>query len=737
MIPGVHGRVQAAAILTGAALLLVLGPRLLDRSGAPIAGTAARVSGGFREGGEVPLDKGIAADGARWNGFPRHLPPPGGGRIWSSWNGSDANTGELVLGPFSAPRILGLCVCGYPLVDGDRLYLENTATGARLDVATTNIGASWSELRLALPAPWRGAPVTVHAVDGSGAYFGWLAVGEPRAAPAYAAGWTSFARKLATFSAVGLLLFLLQGAALEVVGRRPWIPAALVPITSFALVAVAGYAAFWVFLASAVAGKAMVWAALALAAWRRIAAGKRSFPLAGLPIVLMASIGALYFGVLLLYGSDRSLSDIAAHRFIDTLAVDNELPEMFADRLVHGEDPRHLAFGWWSSGDRPPLQAGCDLLLAYPVAAAGADFETAAQASGIWMQLTWVCAAWAWLLSAGIGRRGAVLIVALLAPTGFLLLNSVYVWPKLLAASFTLGAFAWFLSMIRSDRREFRELPAVAFLACLGFLAQAGTAFSLIAWIPFACAVRRHASPRSWLAAAAVFAVLAVPWAAYQRYFDPPSNLLLKWHLGGANIPDSRGTWETIRSAYHSKGVAELAGIRRENLATLVRGPWLDRVLDCGGNPMERRSGEYYGVFLALGPWILGFIALAALMVPGWRRTLTSASALLLSASWCFATLGVWLLLMFLPVSTVIHQGSYACVLLLFLCLAASLWISSRWAFLAVAAYGAMSFAATWMGPNPSRPGPFQPAAAALAVIGGAALAAIAWSVRTDNTEAA
>jgi hypothetical protein len=63
-------------------------------------------------------------------------------------------------------------------------------------------------------------------------------------------------------------------------------------------------------------------------------------------------------GVLLLRGSGRTLSDTASRRFIDNLAIDSLLPQMFADRLVDGEDPRHLAFGWWSSSDRPPARRG-------------------------------------------------------------------------------------------------------------------------------------------------------------------------------------------------------------------------------------------------------------------------------------------------------------------------------------------------------------------------------------------
>jgi hypothetical protein len=731
MTVGNRRRFKAVAALMAGAGLFVLVPPALDRTAHVIAGLDVRATGQFVEHGEIPMNRGDAPDGERQDGYPRSEEPPGGGRFWSSWNGSNACRGEIALGPFPAPGVIGLDVCGYTHVAGNGLCLENTVTHGHLDLTEDNIGGNWCQVRQRLPPSWRGQPVVLHAVDDSSAYFGWMAVGEPRDAPATMAWWNSFVRKLLGFAGAGIVLFLLYSAASSLLRGRREIPAAIVPLASFALVALAAYGVFWVFFASALAGKVLVWALLAGSAW--IFAGTCAVPSTScdpehrIPVLLMAAIGCLYVGLLLLYGSDRTMSDIASRRFINNLAVDNELPQMFADRLIHGEDPRHLAFGWWLSSDRPPLQTGTDLLIAYPVAAAGEGLDTAAQSAGIWMQLIWVCAAWAWLRTLGMSTRASALVIALIAPTGFLMLNTVYVWPKLLAGALTLGAFSIWLSLRSGGRDGARDFAAMSVLASLGFLAQEGAAFSMLAWLPLAAVRAGQRRLASWAAAAAVFAVLVLPWFAYQHYYNPPANLLIKWHLGGANIPDERGTWETIRSSYRSRDLATLLRYRVEDFAAILRGPWLDRLRFQDGDLAAQRNGQYFGVFFALGPWILGMIPLGALSFLAWRNRgdRETIARLSTSACWCLLTLAVWAALMFLPGSTVIHQGSYACVLLLLLCGALALWLAHPAAFILVSAAALVDFARVWILPNPTRISPLHEGAAIVSVLSCAALAAI------------
>jgi hypothetical protein len=741
MKPGNHGRFPALAILAGAVAMYVLPPRILERAAVPVPGVTARIQGQFTEQGDVPTSRGFAPDGARRDGEPLGGRPNARGPFWSSWNGSNEGKGELELGPFPAPRVLGLPVCGFPRVDGNELYLENMATSERIELTEGNVGGDWAYLRLWLPASWRNQPVTVHAVDASAAYYGWLAVGAPSAVPVYAAWWDSFARKLHGFLGVGMILLLLQVSAMSLLRNRDEIPRPLIPLASFALVALAGYGVFWVFSASAPAGKAVVWIIVAGCAWRGIQLSPSSpedttdRSDSGLPLFLMGAVGLLYFGLLTLYGSDRTLSDLAAHRFIDNLIYDNELPHIFANRLLYGGDSRHLLFGWWLSTDRPPLQTGCDLLLAYPIVALGVSFETASQAAGIWMQLLWICAAWGWLRILRFSPRGSALIIALLAPASFFLLNTVFVWPKLLSAALLLGAFSiWLTSGSHGPERPSRS-AAWGMLAGLSYLAYSGAAFSLLAWAPLAALRPGARRLGAWVPGAAAFMALVLPWIAYQHFYNPPGNTLVKMHLAGVDGYDTRGIWQALGDAYRSKGTATLILNRVANVETLFAGNWHDWALFRGADLASRRNAEYYGLFAALGWWNLGFIAIGALAISA-RRVRPAApevNGLLLSSGWCVLTLVVWVLLLFRPGAAVIHQGSYACVLLLFLCLAAALRRTSPTVFWLVAIGGIVEFAQVWIPANPSRMGPLHLAPAAVAILATAALArAVAQAPRQE-----
>jgi hypothetical protein len=96
-----------------------------------------------------------------------------------------------------------------------------------------------------------------------------------------------------------------------------------------------------------------------------------------------------------------------------------------------------------------------------------------------------------------------------------------------------------------------------------------------------------------------------------------------------------------------------------------------------------------------------------------------------MSLGWSLLTLFVWASLMFLPASTVIHAGSYACVLQLLLCLAFALWLASPAAFGVAALLGLVDFAWIWIPANPTRVTPVHYGAAALAVMSCVAIAMI------------
>ena len=57
-------------------------------------------------------------------------------RAWGSWSGSDDHRGQLILGPFPAPRVLRFGVGGYPSNPGISLVVQRADASARQALAS-------------------------------------------------------------------------------------------------------------------------------------------------------------------------------------------------------------------------------------------------------------------------------------------------------------------------------------------------------------------------------------------------------------------------------------------------------------------------------------------------------------------------------------------------------------------------------------------------------------------------
>src|SRR5262249_44068862 len=151
----------------------------------------------------------------------------------------------------------------------------------------------------------------------------------------------------------------------------------------------------------------------------------------------------------------------------------------YAESLYKGLDPREIVWGWHSS-DRPPLQSGLTLLQ-MPFSFLAREPREYALLAGCAFQCAWVPAVWALWRSAQLPRRRAGLALLFLVLTGFALLNTVFTWPKLLAAALCL--FAATSALFGRARGEAVPLSTAVFLglsAALASLSHAGVAFTLL-----------------------------------------------------------------------------------------------------------------------------------------------------------------------------------------------------------------------------------------------------------------
>jgi hypothetical protein len=436
----------------------------------------------------------------------------------------------------------------------------------------------------------------------------------------------------------------------------------------------------------------------------------------------LVGVGLVYFGLLHLRDCDAPWSWLAANRYQPGLPVDNEIPQMFARRLLDGQSPRHL-IGDWLSSDRPPMQTGAILLLGPLLRPTeGPLFDSLCQAMGFWLQLLWVPALVGLLQLLGLTLRRALASVACIAATAVLLINTQFVWPKLAAAGFVLGA--WVLWRTATPRRT-ADWGWTGGALALGILCHGGVAFSLLVLGPMMIWGGGKTRWRGLAWCALLAACVYAPWWAYQRFYEPPGNRLLKMHLAGIDPPDGRSTTEALRDAYRATSLPVFLEGRRANLQALITGNWRDLADFSDRNPDHRYADDFFAFFRSLGWWNLG---LAVLPLAWWRvrRRGNRIQGSLLGAilGWSAATLALWVLLLFHPYSTVIHQGSYVPILLLLGASAWSLHTLHPVALAVVAACAGAYFVVGYAWATPVAI-PTTLAAAALVPIAGGALAMI------------
>jgi 4-amino-4-deoxy-L-arabinose transferase-like glycosyltransferase len=507
-----------------------------------------------------------------------------------------------------------------------------------------------------------------------------------------------------------------------------------------AVLGLVGWLSFWAYLWSPTVGDlfastVVVGAAATIAAACRASDDTRRALASTLPALTMAlGLGAATIAFIGLWDLVPDPFQFARLRFSPTyeLPIDNEIPQLLVDRLAVGGDPRTFLEGWQSS-DRPTLQTGLMLITQNFTGAVGVERAVAGLTAGIVCQFTWLPAVALLIRSIGGRRRGVLAGMLFTAMTGTVLVNTLFTWPKLLSAAFVLAAIAVVMQEVpEGDRLPRARLGLAGVLIALGMLAHGAALFAL----PIVLAVllyRRRALTVPGLALFATGAGAAyLPWILYQRYYDPPGNRLLFWHLAEIGYPDltKGGVFEQVRRTYEVAGWHTVVENKWANVVKPFSfAPW-QGVSPTGVDVSARRSAEFYIFAGAIGPgWIAVLVALAVLAVAVVRRRERDAHAVrvLLLVGAGIGSLVPWALVMFGPGTTFVHHGSHVFILI---ALAVPLaWLTDRWrlAGAVVTAAGVALAVVTYLpyiaipgpwGDFPAVDGPISRRALALAAVG-------------------
>jgi hypothetical protein len=487
-------------------------------------------------------------------------------------------------------------------------------------------------------------------------------------------------------------------ALVSVFARRRALGSATALGLLFAGSAGAAMAGFWAWFAAPGAGRGFD-VALGLASVAAIAVYGRRGDLraAGLsvPLLVALAIGLAFTGLAFIQadGIAQQAVAVVSGRYWQT--EDNLIPLTFADRVAaHGRLSGYL-LGSWLSSDRPPLQTGF-ALLQWPLWGAQGR-QAAYQLLATGLSASWVPALWVVFRTRGVRQWRILVVVLATALTGFAFVSTVYVWPKMLAAALVLAALAIAVSRDEADRRLAGGVVAVA-LVTLSMLAHGGTAFAVLALIPFAWRQRRRITVRAVAAGVAIAAAGYLPWTLYQHFVDPPGDRLMKWQLAGVIKIGPAGVLSTIVQQYHRLSLHELLVNKWVSLESLVADPllWRTQLAEPAwrsGFLGYARIAQLNDLLPAAGLLLLGAVAL---LVRSSRRALAPAAPL---AAFTGIGLVLWVVVLWggQVVPAINHEGPYAVIILFIALCALAVTYLPRPAAALVLAGCAAWFAVSWI----------------------------------------
>ena len=650
----------------------------------------------------LETNQGFCQGGAYW-GTQWTEDKTAGLHTWGSFCAQgDQNTGIAVTTPFTAPAHLHIYLAGYPSHEGISLEIENISDDSKIRINPVPPREKWLLYEVPLPSAWLGKPVHLIARDQSVAFTGWLAFSEP----------VEDGSSLGLNEATSLLLRTLSHFILTVLPclaacalaiRKGIRNALIVALVALATTGACGYLVFWLwflwpklghviaFLFPIAAGVSFAWTIRQIDVQGRNIIKQLAAPflMTGVAALLILSTGFLYGGI----GDPLSTASV---RFSHPLPPDNTIPYIFAEAVRARNIPKPL-LGDWRSSDRPPLQTGI-VLSQYP-------YNPTPRALGyevhsVILQSLWIFALWILLKALGIDQRAIVLVLFVCLFSGFVLVNSFFVWPKLLAASYMMGLFALLFSdELRTVVSQNKLVAALAgVLLAFGLLSHGGSAFEAIGIVLTMVVLRKPLPLKSFLLIAGTAFALYLPWMLYQKFYDPPGDRLLKFHLAAVEKVDPQPLLPTLISAYGKLTARQIADNKLQNFVTAtdnLTNYWktAGRLLRSGlagdrdqvlKDAASLRIQNFFFFASNLTFLITGLPCLLFGIGRKYRSLEWKCAAVLaLSVS---LTIAIWCLLMFGPGKTVIHQGTYVTVLLGYAACLLSLWaLSHRLAILIAA----------------------------------------------------
>lgn len=398
-------------------------------------------------------------------------------------------------------------------------------------------------------------------------------------------------------------------------------------------------------------------------------------------LILLFSVYFLYISITYIVPESVNV------RFTWPLPNDNQLPWSLTDCIVKKNYFVKECFqnqGFWTSSDRPPIFSA---IILYLIPFKLHDFSDADfyQNVGTLIQSLWICGAFFLAISLGWRRSHITFFMLSLIFSGFSLLNTVFLWPKMI----TILPFAFAYKILIIERRRSNELTfrtALGFASVsIAFLLHGGILFSLISLFLIwgfreIFLERKFSRFYSYFLGLLVSLFLIVPWTMYQKLYDPPGDHLMKMRIAGQRNSDDpilyrnhpmlrerQPLLDAIIESYSVVPEEDILKNKLENIRTAFY-LWIPDFRSFPNSLIDLvkkiRELQFFYTFSTSDFLIFGLFGIPFTIFKGnskQNKNIVILFSIFLLSMW------LWIMIMFEPRGTVIHQGSYMNVIFLFI----------------------------------------------------------------------
>ena len=503
----------------------------------------------------------------QWEATPADLPPSllSTSRLWRNFTPEGGvSAGRLESPAFVLERAeLFVPIVGHPNSKYAGVYLESQIDKHRFWINSGAAHGEWQSAAITVPKALVHTPVRLIAYsDRQGIYVG---TGTPYHRLNSALPWLPFSRTFSSVLFASCYVLLLFFPAFYLLGRYTRLSRVGSLLPAFVLTSLASLGLFYVchLFPSLARAFAELWLVAAVVLimvtllynWRKKCRPNHA-------VILVAVLLTVFQAFFIFSFATVSVLYSANYLFYPaSWSTDNQLPITVAQVMAKGSPIGEVDFSPWKVSDRTPLLScllfpAATVLRLFPHQIDASTERVVLQMCSFGIQNSWVLPVWVLLRQLRLRKKNCVVALLLLAATPFIFFNTVYVWPKLLAATFCLIQYVLLTSGTRErDRLSRQLLPIVlsGLAAGLAVMAHGSAAMAVLA-IYIAALFRRSRTRwiRLTLSGASALMVV-VPWLVWTRVAAPTTNPLPRYLLTGDfgfSQPNPTGVLESALQMY-------------------------------------------------------------------------------------------------------------------------------------------------------------------------------------------